>query len=83
MFVLVLTALDRTIHVTPIDLFSPQHICLLLIYLPLPFPTAAFPTLHHPHPRICHITACNSYGASAHSVQLLVFTHSKPVAQVI
>lgn len=50
MFVLVLTALDRTIHATPIDLFSPQHICLLLIYLPLPFPTAAFPTSAPPAP---------------------------------
>lgn len=50
MFVLVLTALDRTIHATPIDLFWPQHICLLLIYLPLPFPTAAFPTSAPPAP---------------------------------
>lgn len=55
MFVLILTALDRTIHATPIDVFSPKHISLLLIYLALPLPkrgppTSAPPaTAHMPH----------------------------------
>lgn len=49
-FVLVLTALDRTIHVTPIDVLSAQNISLPSIYIPLPLPETVTPTSTPPAP---------------------------------